>query len=242
MDCYRGRAGNVAADRAATEAMTERAGRTGVPALRVWAPARQVAFGPRDAGADGYEAARAAARERGYAALERRVGGRAVAYSGTTLAFAHAVPLDDPRRGLGDRYEAATATVADALRGLGVDARPGEPADAYCPGDHSVQVPRAGRDADGRPATGKVAGIAQRVRSEAALVAGCLLVTDRADLAAVLTAVYDALDLPLSPASVGTVAAAGGPADPDRVARALESAFRDGRGRTVRDVTALLDG
>jgi lipoate-protein ligase A len=72
---------------------------------------------------------------------------------------------------------------------------------------------------------GKVAGIAQRIQSDAALVAGCVLVDDRAALVDVLDAVYEALAVPFDPASVATVANTGGPTDPAAVCRALERAF-----------------
>jgi lipoate-protein ligase A len=214
MRLVRGRAATVEDDRAATAAMLRRAGETDETAFRAWTPHRQVALGRRDSHAPGYDRACRAARERGYAVVERSVGGRAVAYSGSTVAFAHAIPLADPRQGLTGRYEAGVDGVRAAIHDLGVDARRGEPPASFCPGDHSVQV-------HGR----KVAGIAQRVRADAALVAGCVLVADRAALADVLSPVYAALDVPFAPDSVGTVAAAGGPADPEPVCRALERAF-----------------
>jgi lipoate-protein ligase A len=218
MRLVRGRAATPHDDRAATATMLARAGETGEEAFRAWTPHRQVAFGRRDAHESGYEAACRAARERDYVTVERSVGGRAVAYTGTTVAFAHALPLDDPRRGLTDRYEAGVDGVVVALGELGVDARPGEPRASFCPGDHSVQV-----TVDGR--AGKVAGIAQRVQSGAALVAGCVLVDDRDALVDVLSRVYGALDVPFDPESVGTVADAGGPRDPGPICRALERAF-----------------
>ncbi|WP_380674679.1 lipoyl protein ligase domain-containing protein [Salinigranum sp. GCM10025319] len=221
MRLVRGRAATPHEDRAATAAMLSRAGETGEAAFRAWTPHRQVAFGRRDAAEPGYDAARRAAREREYAAVERSVGGRAVAYTGTTVAFAHAVPLKDSRGGLTERYEAGVDGVRAALAEVGVDTHEGEPARSFCPGDHSVRI----TGGEGEGTDGKVAGIAQRVRSDAALVAGCVLVTDRADLVDVLSAVYAALDVPFDPASVGTVADAGGPDDPRQVCRALERAF-----------------
>jgi lipoate-protein ligase A len=224
MRVYRGRAPTRAADRAATDAAFDRTAETGEPFVRAWAPHRQVAFGPRDRAADGYEAARAAAEERGYPPVERRVGGRAVAYAGTTVAFAQGVPVEDPRRGLDDRYEAATDALAVALSSLGVDARPGEPPEAFCPGSHSLQ------------AGGKLAGVAQRVKSTAALVGGIVVVNGAESISGVLTAVYDALGVPFDPGSVGSVAAAGGPAAPVTVARAVEEALVGDVSPTVEQV------
>lgn len=238
MRVLRGRAAAPEVDRAVTAAMLDRTGETEVPGFRAWTPHRQVAFGRRDAREPGYDRARAAAERRGYAAVERSVGGRAVAYTGTTVAFAHAVPVGDSRTGIADRYGAATEAVERALESLGAAVRPGEPPDAFCPGDHSLRGARAG---DGRggtdgPGAGKVAGLAQRVRGDAALVAGVVIPTDRAELAAAYDPVYRALGAPFDPDSVGSVADCGGPADPEATVRALEGAFAGGRPTTVERV------
>ncbi|WP_101294037.1 lipoate--protein ligase family protein [Halegenticoccus soli] len=233
MRVVRGRAETPRRDREVTAEMLSRTAETGEPAIRVWAPHRQVAFGRRDAHADGYEAAVRAAEDRGYPAITRSVGGRAAAYTGeTTLAFAHAVPVDDIRVGLDRRYEDATETVLRALRGLGVDARRGEPPRSFCPGEHSIRG-----DADGTAGGGgKIVGIAQRVRQGAALVSGCAIVDEREELADALAAVYDALGAPFDPDTVGSVADAGGPSDPEAVARAIEEALADGRETAVERV------
>lgn len=226
---YRGRRSDRATDRAATRAMVAEAGERDQPALRVWRPGTQLAFGRRDRRTDGYEAARAAADAHGFPPVERSVGGRAVAYADRTLAFAYAVPVADNRRGLDDRYETAVERTVGALRDCGARVEAGEPADAYCPGDHSV------RAAGG----GKIAGIAQRVRRGAALVAGSVTVADEEPIGRVLCDVYDAMSVAFDPASVGSVAAAGGPSDPTPVRRALETAFVADRERRLRDATAL---
>ena len=225
MRVLRGRAATPEADLDVTADALDRAGERGEPAVRVWRPHRQVAFGRRDASADGYDEARRIAREKGFEPVERSVGGRAVAYTGTTLAFARAVPIEDQRRGLQDRYDAASAAVRAALADLGVDAVPGEPDDSFCPGTHSLQA-----------AGGKVVGIAQRVRQSAALVAGVVVVDRRAEIAGVLEPVYDALGVPFDPESVGSVAAAGGPSDPDCVALAIEDELVGGADRAVERV------
>ncbi|WP_226482592.1 lipoate--protein ligase family protein [Natrinema amylolyticum] len=221
MRVFRGRADSIAADRDASQRLLSAAA-DGEPAVRVWTPHRQVAFGRRDARLEGYDRAREAAAERGYPPVERDVGGRAVAYDGeTTLAFARAEPVADLRAGTTERYDRATAALERALRTLDLEPMRGEPDDSFCPGTHSLSV--ADASADGRRR--KLVGIAQRVRSDAALVAGIVLVTGRAALAGVLEAVYEALGVPFDPASVGTVADAGGPSDPDAVRTALEEAL-----------------
>lgn len=218
MDGYRDRPPERGEQRGASPALS-RAVEGGSPVVDVRIPRRQVAFGRRDATADGYERAKAIAEAFGFDPVERSVGGRAVAHTGRTLSFAVALPSSEPRSGIGARYETATRTVLEALRGLGADVEAGEPDAAFCPGDHSVRVAGGG----------KIAGIAQRVRTDSAVVAGCVIAsaTDADEIAAVLDPVYRALDVPFDPASVGSVSAAGGPGDPDRVGRALRTALAD---------------
>lgn len=213
MRVLRGRAGDIAADRAATRDLFEWVAETGQPAVRAWTPHRHVAFGRRDTRVDGYEAARAAAESRGYPAVERDSGGRAVAHTGATVAFVRAEPIGDMRQGLGERYDRAVADLRVALSRVGVRANPGEPAGAFCPGTHSLQK------------QGKIVGIAQRVRSDAALVGGIVVIRDREEVARVLEPIYEALDVPFDPHAVGSVADAGGESDPETVARAVETAL-----------------
>jgi lipoate-protein ligase A len=212
MRVLRGRAATNEADREHTDEMVARAVETGESALRVWTPHKQVAFGRRDTHEDGYQGARAAAREHGYPSVEREVGGRAVAYTGSTLAVVYAEP-DAERTAIEARYDAATERYLRAFDQLGVDAREGEPDHSFCPGTHSIS------------ADGKLAGLAQRVRREVAVTAAIVVVRDDEAIAAVLAPVYDALGVPFDPETVGSVAAAGGPDSPDAVADALVDAY-----------------
>jgi len=239
MRVIRGRAPTPDGDRAATRDLLDSVADTGVPVVRAWTPHRQLAFGRRDANEPGYDAARAAASERGFPPVERSVGGRAVAYTGTTVAVAALEPIDDSRTGITDRYEQAVDLVIDALESLGVAADRGEPADSFCPGDYSVQAPYPTANGGQRP--GKIAGIAQRVTAGAAMVSGVVVVADRDEVCDVLRPVYDALGVPFDPKSVGSVAGAGGPDDPKQVARALESAVIDGRETTVEPLDEAVD-
>jgi len=231
MRVYRGRVDAVEADRAVTDRLVDRvAAGEAEPAVRVWRPHRQVAFGRRDASAEGYDRARGAARERDFPVVEREVGGRAVAYTGSTVAFLRAVPVEGPRGGIAERYDTTLADLRDALDALGVDATEGEPPESFCPGSHSLQA--AGPD--GRPR--KLAGLAQRVRTDVAIVAGVLLVRDHDEIADILAPVYEALAVPFDPESVGGVALAGGESDPERVVAAVERALVGDRAATVESV------
>jgi len=213
MRVLRGRADDPEADRQVTAEMVERTRETGEPALRVWQPGRHLAFGRRDAREPGYGDAREAAAVAGFPPVERTTGGRAVAYTGTTVAVATALPDGDLRTGIPERYDDATEAIQRALWKLGVPAQRGEPADAFCPGSHSLSW------------KGKIAGLAQRVRTDVALVGAVVVVDDHAAIADVLEPVYAALDLPFDPDTVGSVARAGGRADPEAVLETLETAM-----------------
>jgi octanoyl-[GcvH]:protein N-octanoyltransferase len=230
MRVLRGRAESIERDREASESVRSWVGEHGEPAVRVWAPHRQVAFGRIDANEDGYEAARTAASGRGFPPVERDVGGRAVAYTGTTtLAFGRFEPIEDLRKGLDDRYERVTVDVRRALRRLGVPAERGEPPGSFCPGQHSLQH------------DGKLVGIAQRVGRGSAITSGICIVDDHAELADLLGAVYDALDVEFDPESVGSVAKAGGTADPEVVRETIEDVLVGDAEPRIERVDAFLD-
>lgn len=215
MHVRRGRAATIEADRNVTDTVVARATRKREPVLRVWCPHRQVAFGRRDERADGYEAACEAAETHGFPATFREVGGRAVAFSGTTVAVVYALPVENYWSGVEERYDDAVELLTRALADVGVTATPEEPPDTFCPGSHSLS------------ADGKVAGVAQRVRQNVAVVGAVVVVTDHELIAEVLEAVYEPLELPFDPESVGSVAAAGGRAEPKVVGDAIERAFRE---------------
>lgn len=205
-------------DRAVTRRLADHVETTGDPILRVWTPPRQVAFGRRDAAEEGYDRARDLAREHGYEPFERAVGGRAVAYTGSTVAFAYGVATGGERDGIRTRYRGVTGLLKRALRSVAVDVRRGEPRGAFCPGAHSLQN------------GGKIVGIAQRVRAGSALVGGCVVVSgsDEDAIAEVLEPVYGALGVAFDPTAVGSVEGAGGPGAADTVIEAIEAAFLEG--------------
>lgn len=227
MRLLRGRMDTPAADQRRTWEMVEGVSESGEPALRVWTPHRQVVFGRRDRRSDGYERARAVARQHDYVAMEREVGGRAVAYTGSTVAFSLAEPVEDHRSGIQARYERTLETLQTALSECGVGTERGEPANSFCPGSHSLQT-----------SGGKVVGVAQRVRQDSAVVGGLVVLKDAEAIAGVLDPVYDALGVPFDPASVGCLAAASNAVGPGTVVDGIAGAFTDGRethSRAVRE-------
>jgi len=224
----RGREKTIETDREVSLSLVDWTAHTGRTAVRVWRPHRQVAFGRRDKNSDGYGRARRIAHERGYPPVEREVGGRAVAYTGTTVALVRMEP--GGRDGIDDRYDRATAAVRRALGQVGVDAEEGEPPDSFCPGTHSLQ------------SRGKIVGLAQRVRRDASVTGGVCVVRDHRAIAGILGPVYEALGVPLDPDSVGSVARAGGNDDPAAVIRAIESELVGDREREVVDAEDVETG
>ena len=130
-----------ALDTAVSRALLERVAAGELPeTLRLARPGAMVAFGKQDAVAPGYAEAARAAREHGFEAVLRLAGGRAAVFHEQTLELAHALPGEDVRTGVHDRFREAADRIAAALCGLGVDARVGEVPGEYCPGGYSVNA------------------------------------------------------------------------------------------------------
>jgi octanoyl-[GcvH]:protein N-octanoyltransferase len=193
-----GRAGeDPVLDLALATALLEQvaSGRRG-PVIRLYRPAPTVAFGRRDSFLAGFERATAAATRAGFAPAIRSAGGRAAAYHEDCLIIDEIVPAPDAMADVDARFAAEAESQAQALRGLGIDARVGEVAGEYCPGRFSV-------NARGQV---KLIGAAQRIISGAWLFSTVVVVDGAARVRAVLEEVYAALELSWDPASVGSVA------------------------------------
>src|SRR3954453_18516791 len=185
-----------ALDAAVSRALLERVASGELPeTLRLARPARMVAFGKQDALAAGYEEAARAARELGFEAILRLAGGRAAVFHEHTLELAHALPGEDVRSGVHDRFREAADRIAAALRGLGVDARVGEVPGEYCPGGYSI-------NAGGRS---KLAGVGQRLIRGGAHLGAVVVAAGAERVREPLVPVYEALGLEWDPASAGSV-------------------------------------
>lgn len=227
MRVLRGRADDIESDQAATRRLVDGVAASGEPAVRVWRPHPQVAFGRRDARAPGYGRARELACEQGYPPVERRTGGRAVVYTGNTVAFLRAETADAERQGIPARYDAALADLGNALADLGVKAERGEPPAAFCPGTHSLQA-----------VGGKLVGLAQRVGGGVATLGGVLVVRDHVAVSNVLGPVYDALGVPLDRDAVGSLARAGSNVDPGLARDTVEAELVGERATAIETVEA----
>ena len=183
--------------------------------LRIARPGTTVAFAKRDAVTDGYEEAVRAARAHGFAATLRLAGGRAAVFHDGTMEIGHAVPDEEPRARIHDRFRHTADRLARALAALGVDARVGEVAGEYCPGRYSV-------NARGQV---KLAGIGQRVVGGGSHTGVVLVVEGEDRINAVLEPVYAALGLDWRPAASGSVRTEVPSADWDAVRDAIVTEY-----------------
>jgi octanoyl-[GcvH]:protein N-octanoyltransferase len=183
--------------------------------LRLHRPADVVAFGPRDRVAPGFTRAVTAARERGFASIERLAGGRAAVFHEGTIAFSWAIPDPSAREGIRRRFDEIAAIMGEALRSLGIDARVGEVPGEYCPGEHSI-------NARGRT---KLVGVGQRIVKDAAHVGGVVVVSGSERIRDVLIPVYEALGLSWDPDTTGSLEDEVPGITWDEAERAIEKAF-----------------
>jgi lipoate-protein ligase A len=182
--------------------------------VRVYRPAPTLAFGRLDRLRPGFADAVAAARAHGFEPVLRAPGGHAVAYHEGCLGIDELLGEPDPIAGMHDRFRATGVRLAGALRSLGVDARVGSVPREFCPGEFTVNA---------RGAV-KLVGTAQRVIRHASLLAASVAVDGADALRAVLTDVYEALELDWDPATVGAVASEV-PVDAADVERAILNAY-----------------
>jgi octanoyl-[GcvH]:protein N-octanoyltransferase len=164
--------------------------------FRLARPGAMVAFGKQDVNSPGYTDAVTAAYAGGFEAVQRLAGGRAAVFHENTIAFAWAGRARDTWSGTHDRFRRIAGIVEAALRRLGVDARTGEIAREYCPGEYSI-------NARGQK---KVVGIGQRLIKGAWHIGGVIVVAEAERVRKVLIPVYEALKLDWDPATAGAVA------------------------------------
>lgn len=166
------------------------------PVVRCYRPHATLAFGRRDRFLAGFPDALAAARRHGFAPVIRGAGGRAAAYDEECLIFDEVMPAGESTAGIRERFAEDARRQADALRRLGIDARVGEVAGEYCPGEFSV-------NARGRV---KVIGAAERIVRGSWLHSSVVVVESATAIREALVDVYAALGLEWNPATTGAVA------------------------------------
>ncbi|MFC9690515.1 biotin/lipoate A/B protein ligase family protein [Kribbella sp. NPDC056951] len=165
-------------------------------ALRIYRPADPVVvFGRRDTRLPGFAAAVRTAREAGFEPLVRAVGGRPVAYTTEALVVDHVRSERLAPDGMESRFAHYGDLYAGVLRDLGIDARVGAVPGEYCPGAHSVNA----------RGVVKLIGTGQRVVRNGWLFSALIVLGNDDQLRPLLTEIYQHLDLPFDPASVGSV-------------------------------------
>jgi octanoyl-[GcvH]:protein N-octanoyltransferase len=172
-------------------------------AALLWTSSRYVGATYPETRLPGFREAVLLAEGSGFPVLVRNSGGGAVAANAGSISFSLTFPVEDLRRGLYDRYTEGVELVVAALNKLGVAAEAGEVKEEFCPGAYSVR--------SGGYSGIKIAGLAQRVTRQAARVEALILVTQTAELRAILELFYGALGLPFRPQSVADLPGANVP-------------------------------
>lgn len=164
------------------------------PTALTWSSSRYVAPTGRERRLPGFARAAEIAEDSGFPVLVRNSGGGVVAANEGSISFSLTLPVEDLRQGLYERYAEGVDLISSALRSLGVAAEPGAVEGEFCPGDYSIR--------SGGERGIKHAGLAQRVKKQAARLEALILVTNTADLVPVLRRFHKALGLPFRPDSL----------------------------------------
>ena len=183
-------------DTALSKLILDRVSAGEMPAtMRLYIPGREVAFGKRDAVTPQYPAAVQAAQAAGFSSVERLAGGRAAVFTEHTIAFALAIPDDDPRITIHRRFRQMSELIVAAFARLDVPSEIGEVPGEYCAGEFSVHH-------DHRL---KLMGVGQRLAKRAAHVGGVIAVNRTDLLLRALIPVYRALELEWRPTTTGSL-------------------------------------
>src|SRR4051794_34951920 len=167
-------------------------------ALRIWAPAPALALSRLDELRSGAQAARELAARLGFEPVRRVSGGHAGVLGSGSFCVGFAEPAAT-FEGTQARYERLTSALLSALAGVGVTAEQGELEGEWCPGAWSI-----------RSGGVKLAGLAQRAIKGAAWGEAVVELAPDNDRREALRAVYERLELPLNPATLGSVSEAAG--------------------------------
>ena len=181
-------------------------------ALRIWAPVPALALSRMDQLRPGAAAAQAAAVRAGFDPVRRVSGGHAVVLGGGSFCAGFAEPAAT-FEGNRQRYERLSAAVIGAFAAVGVDAELGELPGEWCPGAWSIHSGGV-----------KLAGLAQRAIKGAAWAEAVIDLGPDPRARSLLAEVYEALELPLDPATLGSLSELrGAPASFGELAAALEA-------------------
>jgi octanoyl-[GcvH]:protein N-octanoyltransferase len=186
--------GSAAEDHALSRDLLERVARREIDgALRIWTPVRALALSRLDELRPGAAAASAAAERAGVEVVRRVSGGHAVVLGRGSFCAGIAEPATT-FEGTQQRYQRLSDAIVGALAELGIEAGLGELAGEWCPGTWSI-----------RSGGVKLAGLAQRAIKGGAWAEAVIDLSPDPSARALLAEVYDALELPLDAATLGSV-------------------------------------
>ncbi|MBL8790491.1 MAG: hypothetical protein JNM45_08325 [Rhizobiales bacterium] len=163
--------------------------------LRFYRPQATAAFSPRDTSHPAHGAVMAMLAARGFQPGERGAGGQLAVYDEAALVIDLIAPHPDPRENTRDRYRHFSALMVKAISSLGIDARVGEVAGEYCPGDYSV-------NAGGRV---KLAGLAQRIGKHGYHMGAVISIAPSPAARDAVTEAYRMMDIPFAPETFGAI-------------------------------------
>lgn len=163
--------------------------------VRIYRPAPTAAFSRRDTLQAGFDRAADAARDFGFTAVVRPQGGRLAAYHRGSVVIDHVLREGNPQAGLKKRFEHYADLHARVLRSFGLDARIGELAGEYCPGEHSINA----------SGLSKIVGSAQRVTRDGWLFSSVIQVTDSHSIREMLSKAYAEIGYQLDPTTIGSM-------------------------------------
>lgn len=163
--------------------------------MRLWRPLRPaLSAGRLDARHPRLPEVLTLARESAVQPVRRLAGGHAATLDSGCLCLGWAQPQPRLEQSAA-RYELIAQAIADALTALGVFNSLGESPGEWCPGAWSVQGP-----------SGKLAGLAQRVTSQAAWCEALIVIRATPGLRVLARQVHDVLDLDWSDSAQGELA------------------------------------
>jgi octanoyl-[GcvH]:protein N-octanoyltransferase len=186
-----------------------------------------VAFSARDLRSSGIANATRIARASGFACVVRSPGGRMVAYDSGAVVIDHITRFARHGNASAASFAENAANHVRVLRSLGdIDARVGEVAGEYCPGEFSINV----------EGVAKVLGSAQRVTADGALFSTVVQVEMSERVRRVLVAVSAALDYPLSETSIAGLTDFAPSLTPSAVADTFRADYRARLSLTDEDI------
>ena len=210
-------AGTAFADQAISRDLLAQTARGEIDAaVRIWAPVPALALSRLDELRAGAAAARDAAARHSLDTVRRVSGGHAVVVGAGSFCVGFAEPATT-FEGTQARYERLTRALIDGFASVGVSSERGELEGEWCPGSWSI-----------RSGGVKLAGLAQRAIKGAAWAEAVVDLAPDARTRELLADVYAALELPLDPATLGSVPeVAGRPVEFGELAEPLLAALSD---------------